>query len=100
MRRRWRTVLGLPLLLGVLTAAWSLIMRPTYTAATTFVPEAGAGTKLPSSLAGLAGEFGLSLGADASRSPRFYADVLKSRALLERVLTARYLDPQSTAGDS
>lgn len=100
MRRRWRVVLGLPVALGVVTAVWALLMRPTYTASTTFVPEAGAGTKLPSGLAGLAGEFGLSLGADASRSPRFYADVLKSRELLERALIARYLDPRSAAGDS
>lgn len=100
LRRRWRVVIGLPAVLAVTTAVVSLILRPTYTATTTFVPEAGSGAKLPSSLAGLAGEFGLSLGTDASRSPRFYADVLKSRELLERALIARYLDPRSTTGDS
>ena len=100
MRRRWRAVLGLPVALGTVTAVWSLLMAPTYTASTSFVPEVGAGAKLPSSLAGLAGEFGLSLGADASRSPRFYADVFKSRELLERVLDAQYLDPRSAKGDS
>lgn len=100
LRRRWRLVLGLPFAMAAVTAVASLIMRPTYTASTTFVPEAGPGTNLPASLAGLAGQFGLSIGADASRSPRFYADVLKSRALLERVLQARYVDPRSTSSDS
>lgn len=100
LRRRWRLVLGLPFGLAVVTAAISLVMRPTYTATTTFVPEAGARTRLPANLAGLAGQFGLSLGGDASRSPRFYADVLKSRELLERTLAARYRDPRSGGGDS
>ena len=100
LRRRWRLVVVLPLAFAAGTAIASLLMRSTYTASTSFVPEAGAATKLPSSLAGLAGEFGLSLGADASRSPRFYADVLKSRELLERVLRTRYLDPRSASGDS
>ena len=100
LRRRWRIVIGLPAVLALITAVISFIMRPTYTATITFVPEAGTSAKLPSSLAGLAGEFGLSLGADASRSPRFYADVLKSRELLERALLTRYPDPRTTAGDS
>lgn len=100
LRRRWRVVVWLPVSVSVVTALVSLVMRPAYTAYTSFVPEAGASAKLPSSLAGLAGEFGLSLGGDASRSPRFYADVLKSRELLERALQARYLDPRSTTGDS
>lgn len=100
MRRRWRLVLGWPFAVAIVTAAVSLLMRPTYTATTSFVPEAGAGTKLPSSLAGLAGQFGLSLGADASRSPRFYADVLRSRELLERTLLAPYADPTAERGDS
>lgn len=100
LRRRWRLVAGLPLALAVVTAVVSLLMRPTYTASISFVPEAAAGTKVPSSLAGLAGQFGLSLGPDASRSPRFYADVVKSRPLLERALSARYPDPRSTTNDS
>ena len=43
-----------------------------------------------STAAGLAGQFGLSLGAEPSQSPRFYADVAKSREILERVLLTRY----------
>ena len=100
LRRRWRMVIGLPIALAVVAVVISFLMRPTYTASTTFVPEASAGTKLPSGLAGLAGQFGLSVGADASQSPRFYADVLKSRELLERTLRTRYADPRSATGDS
>src|SRR5882762_10320105 len=100
LRRRWQMLLGLPVVFAIITVAITFLMRPTYTASTTFVPEAGAGSSLPSGLAGLAGQFGLSLGADASRSPRFYADVLKSRELLERVLQTRFTDPRSAHGDS
>jgi len=100
LRRRWRLVVGLPFAMAAVAAVVSLVMRPTYTASTTFVPEAGVGANSPASLAGLAGQFGLSIGADASRSPRFYADVLKSRELIERVLLARYVDPRTAKSDS
>ena len=99
--QRWRLMLGLPFAVAALTAAVSLLMRPIYTASTSFVPEPVAGSQVPASLAGLAGQFGLSLGTDASRSPRFYADVLKSREILERTLQSRYVDPRaSKPGDS
>ena len=87
--------LGLPLLLAFATGIVSLLVRPTYTAITTFVPEASpqAG-RLPAGLAGLASQFGVSLGAEASKSPKFYAEVLRSRELLERVLLSKYVDPR------
>lgn len=99
LRRRWGLVIGLPFVLAGITAIVSLLMRPTYTATTSFVPEA-LGAKLPANLAGLAGQFGLSVGGDASRSPRFYADVLKSRELLERTLLSRFRDPRAGVADS
>src|SRR5579859_3995618 len=83
--RRRRFVVAVPVVLGLGTLLICLILPPTYTARTTFVPDAeGVQTRLPGSLAGLAGlagQFGVSLGGDASRSPRFYADVTKSREL-------------------
>lgn len=93
--RRWRLVLGLPLAAAVLTAAVSLIVPPTFTASTAFVPEAAPGSRVPAGLAGLAGQFGVSLGAQASQSPQFYAEVVKSREILDRVLRSRFTDPRS-----
>jgi len=95
--RHLRMVLGLPVAAAVLMAGISLVMRPTFKATTSFVPEVTNGARLPASLAGLASQFGLPLGEDASRSPRFYADVLKSRELLERVLQSRYADCRNAA---
>lgn len=93
--RHRRLTVGLPLLLAVLTGVVSLIVRPTYTATTTFVPEATAqGSRLPAGLAGLATQFGISLGADASKSPKFYAAVVRSRELMEHVLLSNYVDPR------
>src|SRR5690242_20974405 len=48
------------------------------------------GSRLPAGLAGLASQFGVSLGSDASKSPKFYAQVLRSRELMERVLLSTY----------
>jgi len=94
--RHRRVTIGLPLLLAVLTGIVSLLVPPTYTATTTFVPEASpqAG-RLSAGLAGLASQFGVSVGGDASKSPKFYAQVLRSRELMEHVLLSKYLDPRS-----
>jgi uncharacterized protein involved in exopolysaccharide biosynthesis len=96
--RRWQVVFGLPLFAAAVTGLVSLVVPPTYTAATTFVPEVRTQTRLPSAVAGLAGQFGVPLGIDPSQSPRFYGDVVRSRELLERVLLSRYPDPGVAAG--
>ena len=49
---------------------------------------------IPAGLAGIAGQLGVSLGTEASQSPRFYADVAKSREILDRLLLAHYGDPR------
>lgn len=100
--RRWRLVLGLPLAATVLAVLVSLVLPRWYTATTSFVPESPVGNRAPAGLAGLASQFGLTFGAAASQSPRFYAEVLKSRELMERVLLARYPDfrSPSESGDS
>jgi len=71
-----------------------MVVPPTYTATTTFVPEARAQARLPAGLAGLAGQFGIPLGTDASQSPRFYAQVAKSKEILKRLLLTSYPNPQ------
>ena len=89
-----RATVGFPLLVALLTAIVSLFVPAMYTATTTFVPEASPQGRLPSSLAGLATQFGITLGSEASKSPKFYAEVVRSRALMEHVLLTRYADPR------
>lgn len=59
------------------------------------MPEVRSQGRVPAGLAGLAGQFGFALENDASRSARFYADVAKSREILDRLLLARYADPRA-----
>lgn len=92
VRRRW-LVLGLPFITAVLTAVAVLLMRPTYAATASFVAENSVQSRLPAGLAGLASQLGVSLGAEASRSPAFYADLLRSREVLGEVLPAKIGGP-------
>ena len=101
--RRWRVVIGVPLVAAVVVGAISLVVAPSFTATTAFVTEANTQARLPSSLgglAGLAGQLGVSFGGEPTQSPRFYGDVVKSRELLERVLLTRYPDSGTPAGGS
>ena len=98
LARRYRLVLGAPLAAAALTSVVVLLMRPSYAATASFVPENPTESRLPSGLAGLASQFGVNLGAEASRSPAFYADLLRSRQILSDVLGAKIADTQ--AGDS
>lgn len=101
--RRWRLVVGLPALAASVALAASFFIPATYTASATFVAEQRAEGRLPSGLAGLVGQFGLSIGGEASQSPRFYAEVVKSRELAERILLSNYADPRQPvrgSGDS
>ena len=91
-------VIGLPLLAAVATAAFSFTLRPTYTASASFFPENRNQSRLTGAAAGLVGGFGINLGTQPTQSPRFYADVVRSRELLERVVTSRYADPRPQAG--
>jgi uncharacterized protein involved in exopolysaccharide biosynthesis len=93
---RWRSVIGFPLTVTGIVVAASFLVPPTYTAVTSFVPEVRSPSRLPAGLAGLAGQFGVGLGIDASQSPRFYADVAKSREILDRLLLSRYPDPRTS----
>lgn len=102
LRSHLAILIGLPFLIGVLTAAVSLILPPTYSASTSFVPEEGSETRLPSGVAGLAGQLGVSIGRQPTLSPQFYTSVMRSRVLLEHVVLAKFPDPRSSAalGDS
>jgi len=96
--RRPRLVLGLPLVAAVLTSVAVLLLSPTYAATASFVAENPVQSRLPAGLTGLASQFGVNLAAEASRSPAFYADLLRSREILSEVLAAKI--PGLQSGDS
>lgn len=76
--------------LVTVTAALLLtFLRPrTYTSSATFLPQARRGQ---SSLNGLAAQLGLSVpGGDATQTPQFYVDLLRSRPILHAAVDTRY----------
>src|SRR5690349_2457953 len=87
--RRPRVVFGLPVLAAALTSIAVVLMPPTYAATASFVAENPVQSRLPAGLSGLASQFGVNLAAEASRSPAFYADLLRSREILGEVLVAK-----------
>lgn len=93
--KRWRLVLGVPLLAAFSAGVFSFVVRPTFTASASFLPEVRSGSRVPAGLASLAAQFGVATGSDAAQAPQFYAQVLKSRELLERILLDRYPDPRA-----
>lgn len=98
--RRWRLVGGLPLLTALVALGVSLILPTKYTASASFTPEsrsARAGL-LPSVVGGLAGQLVAGLAGDGGEGPRFYAEVLTSRTVLESLLVTPY--PSGSSGSA
>ncbi len=96
--KRWKLVVGIPLIASVLAAIISLIVPPRFTATTSFVPETeSASVNLPGGLAGIAAQFGVAIPGGGANSPQFYADVLGSRTLRDEVLLTRFPDPRGEA---
>ncbi|MGH7546741.1 MAG: GNVR domain-containing protein [Gemmatimonadales bacterium] len=100
MLRQRRIAAGVPVALALVTLVVGLLLPPLYKGTTTFVPETRSQTRLPQGLAGLAGQFGITLPQEARESPQFYAQVVRSRQLMERVLLDRYLAPRPTRNDT
>ncbi len=80
--RRRRMILAVALVITALMAVWVVLRPRTYTSVATFTPQA---TRSPlSALGGLAAQFGVAMPtADVNQSPAFYAELLRSRAVLE-----------------
>jgi len=87
--RRFATVIAgaLVLIVALLTLA-----RPrTYTASASFIAREDVGAAV-SQLAGIAAQFGVSVGgAQSSESPEFYAELLTSRTLLDEVVQSEFV---------
>lgn len=97
--RRQRLLIGLPLVAALVTLPVTFLLPRRYSATTTFVPESGRVPRLPAGLSALAGQLNLDLLAgQASQSPRFYAELVGSREISDRVLLSRYA--ARSGGDS
>jgi uncharacterized protein involved in exopolysaccharide biosynthesis len=95
LARRWKLVLGIPAVLGLVAGLVSAILPSVYSAQTTLTPVAsssigGLGVSALASLAGLAGQLGVSTGAGGTISPDFIAQVLKSREVLTATVESRF----------
>ncbi len=69
----------------------SLVLPRAFVASVTIVPETGQTSPLPAGLTTLAGQLGVSIGSQGSRGADFYGELLRTRALLAEVATARFV---------
>jgi uncharacterized protein involved in exopolysaccharide biosynthesis len=91
VRRRWRILVFLPLLVAALAGAYRFLQPRQYAAGGTFMPQSTSGPR--SAISGLAAQLGVSLGSsDPAQSPEFFAALLRTRTVLERVANGTY-DP-------
>jgi uncharacterized protein involved in exopolysaccharide biosynthesis len=87
LRYRYLILAGVTIgaLLGVTIAR---LARATYTSGASFMPH---GRKAPTSLSGLAAQFGLAVPInDGAQSPQFYADLIRSRFVLGQLTDTTY----------
>ena len=88
--RRRRVALGVPLAAVALALIIWLVPRNNYVASSQFMPQSGGSPG--GQLAGLAAQFGFSLGGGVAdpESPDFYAELLRSRELTTEVAQGVY----------
>lgn len=98
--QRWRLLVLLPLGAAVGAGLVSLLLPAKYVASASFVPEESPSGGLPSSLAGLAAQFGIAVPAGGSRSPDFYASLLRARSITDGILSSRFPNPRLGSQDS
>jgi uncharacterized protein involved in exopolysaccharide biosynthesis len=88
IRHRW-LILGTALLLAAAVGVATVRRPRTYTVSATLMPQET--ERRNTSLTGLAAQFGVSLGGNsADQSPAFYANLLRSRVVLNDVVDASY----------
>jgi uncharacterized protein involved in exopolysaccharide biosynthesis len=86
--RRRSLVIGTTLLILVSIVAVTLLRPRSYTSSASFMPQT---TRNPTSGGGIAAQLGLSmLATDATQSPAFYVDLLKSRGILDSTVMTRF----------
>lgn len=98
MLKRWKSVFAFPFITALAVALISLIISPRYTSTATFLPEDDSRSGLlPSSLVGLASQFGVRVPTGGT-PPELYAAVLVSRTLMDSVLQSSFPDPRAPGG--
>jgi uncharacterized protein involved in exopolysaccharide biosynthesis len=90
LKEHYRAVLSVPLGAAATAVAFSFALEPQYTAEVAFVPEQKQLGPSLAGLAGLASQVGISLGGQASESPQFYGDLLRSDDLRAGILRSRF----------
>lgn len=102
--RRWRMVMGLPLVIAFITAGYTLTVPSTYVATARFMPEGREDSGVRSSLGSLMGQFGTTLGVQiGNQSSDVFAEVITSHELMSSILKSSFPDPRqesSNAADS
>jgi len=95
-----RTIVGLTMSFAVVGFLFGILSAKKYRATAEFVPQAGASQL--SSLASLAGQFGIQVPTgQESEGPDFYQKLLTSRAVLAPVVSAKYkVGVEGAGGDS
>jgi uncharacterized protein involved in exopolysaccharide biosynthesis len=82
------TIITLTICVTAATIAFALLRPRTYTSQASFVPEA---TRAPTSLSGLAAQFGVTVPSQQStESSQFYVDLLRSKSVLEAAVETPY----------
>lgn len=88
-----RLLVVAPMVIASLAVLYVLLVGRTYRADSAFAPEAPGGAM--QRVAGLAAEFGVTLGGgDGSESVDFYAELVRSRSILEQVVMQHYTVPK------
>ncbi|HEX2451207.1 MAG TPA: Wzz/FepE/Etk N-terminal domain-containing protein [Gemmatimonadales bacterium] len=91
--RHARLLAAIVLAGGLLGTILAIVLPSKYTAQTTFTAEQPQSSlRLPSGLAGLAGQLGISLEGSRGVSPEFFVTVLQSREILGAVLETAFTD--------
>src|SRR5439155_9354005 len=87
--RRWRGVVLVVVASALVAAGFILILPERYEVSSSFVADPGRSVEISGGVASLAGRIGLGDLQIGPSSPQFYADLLRSRAVLRRVLRSR-----------
>lgn len=82
--RRWRSLIGLPFLAGVLAVLASLLVHRQYEGVAIFSPAEDVSSALPGNLQSIAAQFGVTAGGQGY-SVYYFAQVAKSREVLRLV---------------
>jgi uncharacterized protein involved in exopolysaccharide biosynthesis len=88
---RWRLVLACAFGAALVAVLVTFVLKRRWTADVSFLPVSTSPTPIQSAIGNLAGDLGLAIpGTSPTDSPEFYVALLKSREILDGVLTAKY----------